>query len=174
MSKSFSTFKKWVKSLTCSLFCSCSVCSLTNFALAPCFFDILAIFAVWGSSRPEVFCKRGVLRNFTKFTWRHLCQSLFFNKVAGQACNFIEKRLWHRCFPVNFTKFLRTPFLTEHLRWLLLCVAPYDNIYSFLGCYLARMQFCLLPLTNRKMAARTATSTFLNIFYTHPIFDRSW
>ena len=36
----------------------------------------------------------------------------FFNKVAGL-------RLWHRCFPVNFAKFLRTSFLTEHLRWLL-------------------------------------------------------
>ena len=35
-----------------------------------------------GSSRPEVFCKKGVLRNFTKFTGKHLCQSLFFNKVA--------------------------------------------------------------------------------------------
>ena len=22
----------------------------------------------------------------------------------------LKKRLWHRCFPVNFTKFLRTPF----------------------------------------------------------------
>ena len=32
----------------------------------------------------------------------------------------VKKRLWHRCFPVNFAKFLRTPFLTEHLRWLLL------------------------------------------------------
>ena len=31
-----------------------------------------------------------------------------------------KKRLWRRCFPVNFAKFLRTPFLTEHLRWLLL------------------------------------------------------
>ena len=30
------------------------------------------------------------------------------------------KRLWHKCFPVNFAKFLRTPFFTEHLRWLLL------------------------------------------------------
>ena len=27
----------------------------------------------------------------------------------------LKKRLWHRCFPVNFVKFLRTPFLTEHL-----------------------------------------------------------
>ena len=35
------------------------------------------------SSRPEVFCKKGVLRNFTKFTGKHLCQSLFFNKVSG-------------------------------------------------------------------------------------------
>ena len=26
---------------------------------------------------------RGVLRNFTKFTGKDLCQSLFFNKVAG-------------------------------------------------------------------------------------------
>ena len=32
----------------------------------------------------------------------------------------VSKRLWHRCFPVNFVKFLRTPFFTEHLRWLLL------------------------------------------------------
>ena len=31
----------------------------------------------------EVFCKRVVLRNFTKFTRKNLCQSLFFNKVAG-------------------------------------------------------------------------------------------
>ena len=29
-----------------------------------------------------------------------------------------KKRLWHRCFPVNFVKFLRTPFLTAHIRWL--------------------------------------------------------
>ena len=47
------------------------------------------------SGRPEVFCKKGVLRNLTKLTGKHLCQSLFFNKV--------------------------TPFYTERLWWLLLC-----------------------------------------------------
>ena len=31
----------------------------------------------------------------------------------------LKKRLWHRCFPANFVKFLRAPFFTEHLRWLL-------------------------------------------------------
>ena len=34
---------------------------------------------------PEVFYKKGALRNFTKCTEKHLCQSLFFNKVAGKA-----------------------------------------------------------------------------------------
>ena len=27
--------------------------------------------------------KKSVLRNFSKFTRKHLCQRLFFNKVAG-------------------------------------------------------------------------------------------
>ena len=73
------------------------------------------------SSRPEVFCKKSVLRNFTKFTGKHLCQGLFFNKVAGlRAATLLKKRLWHRCFAENFGKYLRTPFFSEHLRWLLL------------------------------------------------------
>ena len=38
-------------------------------------------------------------------------QSLIFNKVVG---------LSHKCFPVNFVKFSRVPFSTEHLWWLLL------------------------------------------------------
>ena len=40
------------------------------------------------TSRLEVFCKKGVLRNFAKLIGKHLCQSLFFNKVAA-------------CFPVK-------------------------------------------------------------------------
>ena len=35
--------------------------------------------------------KKGVLKNFTKFIGKHVCQSLSFNKVAGLACNFIKK-----------------------------------------------------------------------------------
>ena len=75
------------------------------------------------TSRPEVFCKIGVLRNFAKFSGKHPCQGLFFNKVAGlRPATLLKIRLWHRCFPVNFAKFLRTPLLTEHLRWLLMVV----------------------------------------------------
>ena len=32
-----------------------------------------------------------VFKNFTKFTGKHQCQSLFFNKVAGGTCNFIKR-----------------------------------------------------------------------------------
>ena len=46
--------------------------------------------AVDRSSRPEVFCKKDVVKIFAKFTGKHLCQRL--------------------CFPVNFAKFLRTYF----------------------------------------------------------------
>ena len=38
--------------------------------------------AVHRSSRPEVFCAKGVLTNFAKFTGKHLCQSLLYNKLA--------------------------------------------------------------------------------------------
>ena len=62
------------------------------------------------SSRPEVFCKNDAYRNFPKFTGKDLCQSIFFNKVTGlRPATLLKKRLWHRCFPVNFEKFLRTP-----------------------------------------------------------------
>ena len=50
--------------------------------------------------------EKGVLKNFAKFTGKHQCQSLFFNKHAG-----LMLRPDHRCFPVNFAKFLRTCFL---------------------------------------------------------------
>ena len=42
------------------------------------------------------------------------------SRLEVRPATFLKKRLWHSCFPVNFAKFLRTPFLTEHLRWLLL------------------------------------------------------
>ena len=55
------------------------------------------------SNHPEVFYWKGVLTSFSKFTGKYLCQSLFYNKVAGLG-------LWQRCFPVNFVKLLKTYF----------------------------------------------------------------
>ena len=112
------------------------------------FFQILIEKDMFRSSNQRCSVTKGVLSNFSKFTGKHLRQILFFNKVAGL---LLINRLCHRCFPVNFEKFLRTPllqntsglqlikkealqqvfscefceilrtlFVTEHLRWLLL------------------------------------------------------
>ena len=65
------------------------------------------------SSRPEAFCKKGVFKNIGKFTGKHLCKIFFFNRnvVGLRPATLLRKRLLHRCFPVNFPIFLRTPFL---------------------------------------------------------------
>ena len=56
------------------------------------------------SSRPEVFCKKDVLRNFAKFIGKLLCQDLFFNKVSClrpqvfscEFCEFSKNIFFHR------------------------------------------------------------------------------
>ena len=74
---------------------------------------------------PEVFCKKGVSKNFTKFTGKQLCESLFLNKIAGlSTATLLKRRLWYRCFPVNFGKYLRNTFFTEHLR----CLVPGEHL----------------------------------------------
>ena len=65
------------------------------------------------SSHRRCSVREDVLRNFAKFTGKHLCQGLFLSGPDG--CNFIKKRLWHRSFSENFPKFLRTLF-TKHVR----------------------------------------------------------
>ena len=73
------------------------------------------------SSHQRCSLLKGVLWNFSKFTGKHLRQSLFFNKVAGlRPATLLKKRLWHRCFPVSFVKFPRTPFLQNTSGRLLL------------------------------------------------------
>ena len=77
---------------------------------------------------PEVVYKKGVLENFTKFTGKHLCQSVFFNKVVClRPATFFKRKLWHRCFPVNFAKFQGTPLLHNTSRRLLLEIPIKDD-----------------------------------------------
>ena len=40
--------------------------------------------------------------------------------ISGvRAATLLKKSFWHRCFPVNFTKLLRTPFVQNSSGWLL-------------------------------------------------------
>ena len=48
-----------------------------------------------------------------------------------------KNRLWHRCFSVNFAKFLKTAFFKEHLRWLLLYVKEIGRRTFNAECFLS-------------------------------------
>ena len=86
--------------------------------------------------RPAVFSKKGVLKIFAKFKRKHLYESLSFNKVAGlRSATLLKKRLLYRCFPVNFAKFLRTTFLTEHLRRLLQNKLYKNDVTNIIRCW---------------------------------------
>ena len=81
----------------------------------------------------------------------------FFSTVAGLgSAVLLKKKCWHRCLPMNFAKFLRTPFLTEHLWWLLLylytwtcnlriliCVFKWLHFIHYLSALSSNLFFCL-------------------------------
>ena len=58
------------------------------------------------------------LKIFSKFTGKHLCRSPFFNKTL------LKKRLRYRHFPLNFSKFSRTPFL-QNTSWFFVSLLLY-------------------------------------------------
>ena len=89
------------------------------------------------SNRSEVFCKKGGLRNCSKFAGK----SHLFNKVAGlRPATLVKKSLSYWCFPVNFVNFVRTPVFIEHLRWLLLRVAT-KKTWAFAYKKLLHLEF---------------------------------
>ena len=74
--------------------------------------------------------KKGVLKNFAKFTGKYLCWSLFFNKVEGlRPATSLKKKLQHRSFPMNLAISFYT-FFTEHLRKTACAIYNYSLKYS--------------------------------------------
>ena len=65
--------------------------------------------------------KRGILRNFAKFTGNHLRESLFFNEVASlRSVSLFEKKF--HVFFCEFCKIFKNIVFTEHLQ------ATFSNI----------------------------------------------
>ena len=80
------------------------------------------------SSHQRCSVKKGILRNFVKFTGKCLWRSLFLSK----------KTLWHRCIPGNFVKFLRKTFLQNTSGRLLLSSTIKVILFTFyLLCFSA-------------------------------------
>ena len=64
------------------------------------------------SSHRRCSVGEGVLRNFAKFLGKHLCQSFFFEKVAGLR----KKETLTRVFSCEFCEIFKNTFFTEHIR----------------------------------------------------------
>ena len=109
---------------------------------------------IWRSSHQSCSVKKVLLEMLQNSQENTCARVSFFNKVAGlRHVTLSKKRLWHRCSPVNFAKFLTTPyFLTEHLQWLLLedwtvlkeCFAI---DYSLSVCQIYRLQVFFVEFT---------------------------
>ena len=74
----------------------------------------------------DYFFQRGFESVRAEFLFRKyirkavLFKKVYYQKGGGVLSKRCSQRPWHECFPANFAKFLRTPFLTEDLRGLLL------------------------------------------------------
>ena len=67
--------------------------------------------SMFRSGRQELFCKTGVLKTFSKFTGKRLCQSLFFIKVTGlRPAALLKKRLWHSFLSVDLQGLIQVNF----------------------------------------------------------------
>ena len=77
--------------------------------------------------------KKHVLRDFTKFTGKHLCQSLFFNKETLA-----------QVFACEFCEISKNTFFTEHL-WMSASIVLNDGIRSLVWSFQWNNVFCSLP-----------------------------
>ena len=128
-------FSNWVKSIP--VFTSAVTFSTSSFLISHFIGKQHKI------SRPEVFCGKYGFKNFAKFRGKQFCKNTRVTGAVFRRCSVkkvflkilkkfigkhlchslcaisfmpatqLEKRLWHKCFPVNFAKFWRTPFFTE-------------------------------------------------------------
>ena len=86
-----------------------SYCSL-NFRYCACFkqkvLKLYSVDSLWNARRSHRGCsvRKSVLRNFTKFTGKHLCQRLFFRKETLA-----------KLFSCKFCKIFKNAFCTKYL-----------------------------------------------------------
>ena len=94
------------------------------------------------SSHRRCSIRKGVLRNFAKFTGKDLWQSLSFNKVTGlRPATLLKKETLVQMFSCEFCEISKNIFFTEHL-WetasgvpMILCSFMETFIEVFIYCF---------------------------------------
>ena len=92
-------------------------------------------FEGYRSSCPEVFCKKGFLRNFAKFTGNTCARVSFLIKLQLQFSTLLKKKLWHRWILRNFKEHIFLQNVSGCCLWRVICQAflkdwnEYGNIW---------------------------------------------
>ena len=102
----------------------------------------------------------------------------------------LKKRLWHECFPVNFAKFLRKPFLQNTTGWLLLkgtviiiikqqevSTSNYQVTSSFIRIFsfpLLMLTLAIIPLMCASQDMSSVSSICLLLALSKTTFILSW
>ena len=91
------------------------------------------VFPVWVSFvlTPLALCKKFCKINSQENT---SARDSFQNVANLRPATLLKESFWHRCFPVNFAKFLRTPSFHNISGWLLLRNVLGD-IFIYVGGY---------------------------------------
>ena len=88
-------------------FGSCSSTKSTVFQSWFCYVCLvwksISLFLFFQKMSPEELYDQSWFKNFTKFLRKHVCWSLFLTE------SILKKAIHHKCFHVNFAKFIRTP-----------------------------------------------------------------
>ena len=112
----------------------------------PCIFDLINSFL------------RYVLFPSSFYSFYHLCQSSFLMKFQVKVCNFIKETL-SQLVVCKFTEFLRTPFLAEHLCWLLLKIDTSTPDGTQNACFLLNTGLFEKIVTGEALLEKTVRNT---------------
>ena len=126
---------------------------------------IVELYFCQNNQPPEVFCKKDVLRNFT-----NTCARVsFIIKLQNWALQlFLKKKCRHRCFPVNFVKFLKTAFSQNTSGQLLLSKLPCAIILAIKIINSCQWLLKILTIINNKSWKKSLTIELVTqgeIFY---------
>ena len=80
--------------------------------------------------------QKAVLKNFAKFTGRHLCRSLFWKNCWAESLQRYQKETPAQLFSSEFCEILKTTNFEEHLR-------PAATVDSFTTCLYSVLVLCL-------------------------------
>ena len=111
--------------------------TITDFQRSPETDVKVNLFLYFRSSQQRCSLRKGVFRNFAKLTRKHLCQSLFFNKVADlrPATLLKKKQTLTQVLSCEFCEISKNTFSAEHLRTTASVTWKWQVIYNLRKIY---------------------------------------